>query len=768
MIGWWVQSQRGSFIVWGFLLVLTGSVWAQTDAPRTSSLEAGARLEFMDLTNMEISDVLKILSDTAEWNIIPSQDVKGKVHVFLKDIAPETALQKLLEVNGYRFRREGNTIVIMSEEDYALKFGPEIEQKIFTLTYARPMDVVPFLRGILSSKGQAVADPANNQVVIFDLPNRFELLEKLIQALDQPRETKVIPLQNARAQDLYPTLLPLMGDPANLQVDERSNQVVITDSPYHLDRLAAIIQQLDLQDITQTRVFHLHHANAETVADLIYEMLTGRRRSGGMGYGASSRGLDDGERNSQPYTATTTSRSMLQVQGEASRPSPANSLSALSERRDGNGSTSLIPSPEAKAVDTVSASPPVGSLVPQSQPSEINSRIGGPEGETDAIGLVGTVVADPRTNSVIVTHAPSVLEKVDSVIRELDVETEFHVYQFEYADFESLGLEQKLGSLLPGANDDYQIDISTRKVTFRAPNERAQHLLKLFQEWDQPSRQVYIEARILRVALDFLRNVGTTIRINDKNGSGDTDSIVDLLFPPDIASSPQGLLQFGSLASDEYTVILQALESDSRSKLLSNPKVTVLDRQEAQFQVATDQPYTEVVTDANSDITRENTRFIPVGVTLTVAPQISSNGLIQMSVQVQVSSLLGYSSNNIPIVDRSEANSIVRIQDGHTLAVGGLIVDEKIVNIKKIPLLGDIPLLNVFFRNKSNDQVQSELILFVTPKIVESGTRMVLPDQLELPPSRVNIDSSVLPPIPKEGNQFKKSVQQNARRKSRR
>lgn len=152
-------------IPFGLILFLglgNGITYADSEPLKNAKKEKieSARIEFLDLSNMEINEVLKVISDSTEWNIVPSPEVKGKVFAYLKDIDAETALKKLVEMNGYRFIREGNVVTIMTEKDYELKMGAETQQKIYKLKYARPAEIIPFLIGALSAKGQAVAAPS--------------------------------------------------------------------------------------------------------------------------------------------------------------------------------------------------------------------------------------------------------------------------------------------------------------------------------------------------------------------------------------------------------------------------------------------------------------------------------------------------------------------------------------------------------------------------------------------------------------------------------
>jgi type II secretory pathway component GspD/PulD (secretin) len=699
----------------------------QNDSPGASDDAPGetheAIIEFLDLPHTEITEILKILGDAANWTVIPSREIKGQVSVFLRNIGTEEALERILEINGYRFVRDGNVISVMTEQDYELKVGPRTEQRTFDLRYAEAARLAPLIQGALSSRGRVVPDTENNQLVVFDLPNRFPALGELIASLDQRQETRVIALNHATVKDLQTSIQSLVTDPRNLRFDERTNRLIVTDTPSRLDYLEDVIRQLDLEDLTETRTYVLKHANVDEMADLVATVIggddAGSRSSSGSG--SRSSGSSDGG-----AFGTST------AEGE-SGPS-AREIAAMQDRTRRYEDRSIAPGLERRSIDgseiVAGGSGSSASVVAQGG----DSGSGG-GGVARSLGGQGMVIADPRTSSIIVTHTPAVLNRLETIITALDRETEFHTYQFQHADLETLDVSGHLDGLLDGEAENFQIDTNTGMVIFQAPSEKADRIKWLLQRWDVPPRQVEIEARILRVSLDLVRKLGTTIQIADFNAEGELETVIDLLFPPTEVGPdtvPQGLIQFGNLETDEFTAIIQAIETEGLGNLLSNPKLAVIDRSPARFQVAVDQPFVEVVTDANSDVTRESTRFIPVGVILEVLPVITDSGLVKMEVRVEVSTLLGRSTNGAPIVDRSEASSVVLVEDQHTLVIGGLIVDEEIETVNKVPWLGDIPLLKYLFRNSVRDVQKSELVLFLTPRITGTGSPEPPPPHLHL------------------------------------
>ena len=681
-------------------LVVVGSVYGGEGKKEDNP--SSAHIFDLGLPETEITQVLKILSDTSGWNIIPSQQVKGKVTVWLKDMDAETALKEIVEVNGFRLHKKGDIVQVLTADEFEMLYGPETKQRVFALKHGSVTSVSASIQPLLSKKGKVINDVRSNIMIVSDLPGFLDVVDRLVREMDKEVETKVVPLRYAVACDVAIKLETLMTERGKVQAEERSNQLVITETPENMSRLEKVIADLDKEGVYLTRTYTLLYANAEQVADIIYEMITGYRRQAGRGmYGQAAQPTAPTGRPTRVPASKTAPQ--YGVAGEA-RP-----LTTITEPR---------PSPEARL-----GAPTQAPQQPQLPPAAPAVSAAAELAAGEAIGPLETVVADPRTNTVIVTHVPKVLERVEEVIRILDVPREIYVHQFQYADLEKLAIEGKLDPLMGRVDEDYQVDYANKKVTFSATPEKAERILKLFNEWDEPPQQISIEAVVLSVNLDFIRELGTTIKIADED-----TAIVDLLFPPAIPAVPQASVQFGDLTRSEYHVLLQALQTDDRTKLLSNPKVLALNDQEALFSVATDQPFTEIVTDASSNITREDTRFIPVGVTLNVKPRANDDGVTTMDVRVEVSNLQGYSTKNVPIVNKSQAQSRVQVKDSHTIIMGGLIFDERIEAVRKIPFLGDIPVLKYLFRSQKVDTSKVELIVFITPHILQWGQETTVPN----------------------------------------
>ncbi|MCK4649398.1 type II and III secretion system protein, partial [bacterium] len=173
----------------------------------------------------------------------------------------------------------------------------------------------------------------------------------------------------------------------------------------------------------------------------------------------------------------------------------------------------------------------------------------------------------------------------------------------------------------------------------------------------------------------------------------------------------------------DFAVVLKALADRTDTQILSNPKITTLDNEEAVIKVQSKVAYyetTDVVTEAGVIRYERNWKEKDVGVSLTVTPHIGKDDYIIMDVKPVISALEKWTpgDNPYPIIMTREATSSVMVKDGNTLVIGGLIKEEERTTRSGVPGLMKIPVIKYLFSHKVTDTIKSELIIFVTPHIV--------------------------------------------------
>ena len=345
----------------------------------------------------------------------------------------------------------------------------------------------------------------------------------------------------------------------------------------------------------------------------------------------------------------------------------------------------------------------------------------------------GKIVSDTKSNTLVLMDAPEQLQIMEKLIREIDVPIETAVFELSYATAKEVA--GKITEVLTANVGSVKFDDRSNKIVVTDTRSKIQEMSQIIEAFDMKEKQVFIEAKIIQVVL------------SDRNKFGvDWEAIVADYHNLDFASNfsvlsssdKSGTLSIGTVAADQYEILLEALETVGVSNILSSPSIMTLNKQEAKILVGSQEPYVTTTTTTPSSgptTTAESVTFIDVGVKLYVTPTIHRDGFITMNIRPEVSSVtetLTTSNNNtIPIVDTSEVETTVRVKDGVTIVIGGLIKEEKIDTDNKVPVLGDIPILGRIFRNYDHQLKKTEIVIFLTPKIITGDVptkrRMVSP-----------------------------------------
>jgi len=164
----------------------------------------------------------------------------------------------------------------------------------------------------------------------------------------------------------------------------------------------------------------------------------------------------------------------------------------------------------------------------------------------------------------------------------------------------------------------------------------------------------------------------------------------------------------------ELNSTINFLLSSGQSKLLANPRVTTMDGLQANIHIGDRIPL--VYYDPRAGLYQAT--YIDVGVVLTITPIVNGDGYITTQVVPEVSSVTNF-IQNFPQVATRTASTTVRVKDGDTIIIGGLLSDNERVSLSKVPILGDIPIIGALFRNKSTSIDSTEVVFMVTPRVLK-------------------------------------------------
>jgi general secretion pathway protein D len=258
---------------------------------------------------------------------------------------------------------------------------------------------------------------------------------------------------------------------------------------------------------------------------------------------------------------------------------------------------------------------------------------------------------------------------------------------------------------------------------------------KTVRAFDVRQPQVLIEAKVIEVKLNDNFRFGINWQlVVEKLATLNTLAAAGTYAVSPPAGATLTTLTLGS-GLDDLQVVLQMIEKMGKTNTLSSPRLTVLNNEEAKLAVATREPFISqtVVQSVNTSTTADNVQFVDVGVTLRVTPAISEDSYIQMKIKPEIStagtplelqgvaqgSNTAFTRTRVPVVTTQELETTVMVRSGTTLVIGGLIQDKQDKTIVKLPILGNIPVLGRAFSSKANDFTKTELVIFLTPTILD-------------------------------------------------
>ena len=385
--------------------------------------------------------------------------------------------------------------------------------------------------------------------------------------------------------------------------------------------------------------------------------------------------------------------------------------------------------------------------------------------------VVGTVtmrledVTALQAVAIIVKAKGLFMDKIDNVYyiktgAERTAEpTESDSYQFSYARAKEIS---PLVAAQLSSKDAPQVDERTNTIFFRETRGNIDVIRKLLTQIDRPTKQVMIEARLVEVTANPRQSYGInwggvlggannaqTIKFagsRPASGAGapptftyddQTGKLLGKDFFFDKALNALGG-QFAILSAPQLSVTLRALNEDSDAEFLANPRVVTADNMQAKIEIIRSQPVPQLnFNEQTATAIFGGFQDKKFGNTLVVKPSVNKDNFITLAVKPEISNKVGdqpftFAGATVtsPVIDTRSLDSNVLIKSGDTLAIGGLLQDEVTKARSKVPVLGDIPVLGYFFQEKLNSRVKRNLLVFVTPTIIDQHYGTGLEDQV--------------------------------------
>ena len=290
-------------------------------------------------------------------------------------------------------------------------------------------------------------------------------------------------------------------------------------------------------------------------------------------------------------------------------------------------------------------------------------------------------------------------------------------YPLKYATAENI--QQTLADLL---SNDGKIGIDTRlnALLISDREEDLQRIEQALAYLDVKAPQVLIDVLIVNVNLSDELKMGINWSILGQARDGDPTIALTQAMSATGATNPYGQLSFAKTAATwSISGLLDFVETQENVKILANPKILVLNNYSATIDSVEEIPYQELSETSNGG-SIGTTSFKEAGVKLQVQPQISPDGYIIMHIQPQQSAHVGtfrIADSDTPVIETRKAETTLRVKDGQTIIIGGLRKQSPSRTVSGVPILGSLPIIGGLFRQTYEENEESELGVFITPRI---------------------------------------------------
>jgi len=269
-------------------------------------------------------------------------------------------------------------------------------------------------------------------------------------------------------------------------------------------------------------------------------------------------------------------------------------------------------------------------------------------------------------------------------------------------------------------------DVRTNLLFVTDLDARITQIAELLASIDRPSRQVLIEARIVEGEQGFSRNLGVRLSLAAAGADGGTSrgltggkdgTVYDLSAGPlsGFDAATAGLTLFAAQATRLLNTELSALEAEGHGETVSSPRVVTADRMKAIVEQGTELPYQAKVGQGVSGV-----QFRRASLKLEVEPQITPDGRVVLDLDIAKDSM-GEQTAAGPAINTKHVQTRVEVEDGGTVSIGGIYATDDRDDVTRVPLLGKIPLLGAFFRHRAHRDQRSELVVFITPRVVQTN-----------------------------------------------
>lgn len=338
-------------------------------------------------------------------------------------------------------------------------------------------------------------------------------------------------------------------------------------------------------------------------------------------------------------------------------------------------------------------------------------------------------------------------------IRKGDKDINLYTVQINYLELDKIAqtINLMLTGNLPDKIDDkdkktainnkVMIDESENTISFYGTLKQYEQIKNFLQEQDKPQKQVSLEAKVTAIQKDAAKDLGVswewsklpqspeheitydTVKHTVINEDGSKEEITDYLPVDEVTrkwnddENIPGVIRFGKGVDGYpyefyYAAKIDALISDGKANILARPNITTIQGKEAVINIGSEVPVPTVST--TNSTTTTSIKYREAGIILKCTPRVNEDGIITVKVHTEVSSPMYVEDMKAYRFQKRSADTIVRLKDGQTMVIGGLIGSDEAKQMSKIPFLGDIPILGNLFKHIQKSKSDTEVMIFLT------------------------------------------------------
>lgn len=290
-------------------------------------------------------------------------------------------------------------------------------------------------------------------------------------------------------------------------------------------------------------------------------------------------------------------------------------------------------------------------------------------------------------------------------------------------------------------NNKVMIDESENTISFYGTLKQYEQIKNFLQEQDKPQKQVSLEAKVTAIQKDAAKDLGVswewsklpqspeheitydTVKHTVINEDGSKEEITDYLPVDEVTrkwnddENIPGVIRFGKGVDGYpyefyYAAKIDALISDGKANILARPNITTIQGKEAVINIGSEVPVPTVST--TNSTTTTSIKYREAGIILKCTPRVNEDGIITVKVHTEVSSPMYVEDMKAYRFQKRSADTIVRLKDGQTMVIGGLIGSDEAKQMSKVPFLGDIPILGNLFKHIQKSKSDTEVMIFLT------------------------------------------------------